>query len=59
MPGDVEHLGSGERSAWRGGLDIGALLQGSWYVAGVMVQSLHLTLDTLGSPGRDLIRGMR
>ena len=31
MPGDVEHLGSGERSAWRGGLDIGALLQGSWY----------------------------
>ena len=31
MPGDLEHLGSGERSAWRGGLDIGALLQGSWY----------------------------
>lgn len=31
MPGDVEHLGVGERSAWGGGLDTGALLQGSWY----------------------------
>lgn len=31
MPGDVEHLGGGERSAWGGGLDTGALLKGSWY----------------------------